>query len=70
MMARNDFCVNDKALGSVWGTCKTWDDFNIQSKVKFNHYTVEMEFFGVLNDWNGKRYVWVGKTENNYFIEI
>lgn len=73
-MEKNRFCVNDKALGSVWGTLITFD--LIEELISYEK--CKMQFQQRLYEWNGKVYLWFkemsvdpdGLTGDNYFIEI
>lgn len=65
----NQFCVNDKVVGSVWGdvvTFKELDDMRQADSLG------EVKFMQVLNEWNGKRYAFMRDEWNgaNYFIEV
>lgn len=64
---KNDFCVNDKKCGSVWGNVKTWDEFDEIGRN--SGHTIE--YMGLLEDWNEKKYVFMRDDDGceNYFME-
>lgn len=73
-MDRNRFCVNDKTLGSCWGTVVT---FGLLEELIL-YEGCKMQFKQRLYEWNGKIYLWFkdmgkdpdGLTGDNYFIEV
>lgn len=68
-MGKN-FCVNDKKVGSVWGDIATFEE--IEEKMQQDESLGKIEFRQVLNDWNGKRYVFLRDEWNseNYLVEL
>lgn len=51
-MRKNDFCVNDKVVGSCWGTVTTFEELDAKKK---DDSLGEVKFIQILNEWNGKR---------------
>lgn len=68
-MRKNDFCVNDKVVGSCWGTVTTFEELDAKKKADSLE---EVKFIQILNEWNGKRYIFMRDEWNseNYFIEM
>lgn len=50
-MRKNDFCVNDKVVGSCWGTVTTFEELDAKKK---DDSLGEVKFIQILNEWNGK----------------
>lgn len=53
-MRKNDFCVNDKVVGSCWGTVTTFEELDAKKK---DDSLGEVKFIQILNEWNGKRFL-------------
>jgi hypothetical protein len=68
---RDKECVNDDTIGSVWGTITTLENLNEAVKAR-GMFQAQIEFCGILNDWNGNSYSFFKdtKTEENYFVEL
>lgn len=49
-MRKNDFCVNDKVVGSCWGTVTTFEELDAKKK---DDSLGEVKFIQILNEWNG-----------------
>lgn len=64
----NEFCVNDKEHGSVWGNIVGHEEMDSINRKSGN----VIEYEGMLEDWNGKRYIFLRDDDSNknYFIEI
>lgn len=52
-MRKNDFCVNDKVVGSCWGTVTTFEELDAKKK---DDSLGEVKFIQILNEWNGNEH--------------
>lgn len=66
MMKPNDFCINTKETGCVWGQLVNWECVKLAKKL------YKLELLGVYTEYNGKKYVVLraDKQGINYIIEI
>lgn len=62
----NNFCVNDKTVGSVWGNVVTPDELDALPN------KVIIRFKQTLHEYNGKVYLFFRDHEllDNYFVEV
>lgn len=66
---KNWFCINDKESGSVWGKITTFEALDGMAKA---NTLGEVKFIRILNEWNGKRYIFMRDDGDsvNYFVEM
>ena len=65
-MRHNDFCINTKETGCVWGQLVNWECVELAKKTR------TLTFLGKYTEYNGKNYVVLRSesTGDNYIIEI
>lgn len=65
-MKRNDFCINTKESGCVWGELSNWQVVELARKLHPLH------LLGIYNEYNGRKYVVLRAEESgiNYIVEI
>jgi hypothetical protein len=70
----NNFCVDGKKTGSVWGNLIDWETANSIAQTTNDEFFTNpdkcVRYEKNLYDWNGKVYVWLKNYSNgdNYFI--
>jgi hypothetical protein len=70
MKRTNEFCVNDKESGSVWGNVVKHEELDLINRENWNGNVIAYK--EMLEDRNGKRYLFLrdAVSNENYFIEI
>ncbi|MDR0947900.1 MAG: hypothetical protein LBM69_00105 [Lachnospiraceae bacterium] len=71
MMTRaNEFCVDDKKNGSVWGNVVKHEELDLINRENWDGNVIAYK--GMLEDRDGKKYIFLrdAVSNENYFIEI
>ncbi|MDR0947898.1 MAG: hypothetical protein LBM69_00090 [Lachnospiraceae bacterium] len=68
MTRANEFCVNDKKNGCVWGNVVEHEEMDAINRENGN----VIAYKGMLEDLNGKKYIFLrdAASNENYLIEI